>query len=387
MNRTKRILLIESGYKVKYPPLGLMKISTFHKQRGDEVIFYKGKSAAIRDQDWDTIYITTLFTFQWKVTIDTINFYQRGKQRGKKNVVVGGIMATLLSSDLEFETGIRPHTGLWPDIDRLHPDYNLTNGTYTYYTDNASIGYMSKGCPNHCPYCAVPELEPDFIKFIPLRNQIDQNKRDLLLLDNNVLASASFPQIVDEIIECGFYKGAMFNKSHRFVDFNQGVDARLLTEDKLHLLSKLALRPLRIAFDNISLKKLYAEKIRLAHKYGFKHLSNYILYNFHDTPSDFYNRLKLNIDLNEELDLSIFSFPMKYIPLNAKDRKYVSSEWTWMQLRGVQRILHATHGVVGPKRSFYEAAFGKSVEEFLYIIGRPEDEIFYRDRMKPFITK
>jgi hypothetical protein len=377
-------LLIEPEYKAKYPPLGLMKISTYHKSRGDDVIFHKGTNAAIRDQHWDIIYITTLFTFQWKITIETIKFYQRGRQNGKKNIVVGGILATLLRGDLENETGISPHCGLWNDVDRLHPDYNLTNGTHLYYTDNASIGYMTKGCHNHCPYCAVPELEPEFTDFIPLENQIDPNKKDLILLDNNVLASDSFARIIEDIKNAGFYKGATFNKAHRFVDFNQGIDARLLTEEKIDLLSQLSLRPLRIAFDNVKLEKLYAGKIRLAHKYGFKYLSNYILYNFNDTPSDFYKRLKVNIDLNEELNLSIFSFPMRYIPLKAKDRRYISPNWTWTQLRGVQRILHATHGVVGPKKPFFEAAFGKSRDEFLYIIEQSEDEIFHREKMRPY---
>jgi hypothetical protein len=80
-------------------------------------------------------------------------------------------------------------------------------------------------------------LEPEFIPFIPLDKQLDPNKRDLILLDNNVLASPEFPQIIDEIKRHGFGKGSFFKKARRRVDFNQGVDARLLTEDKMELLS------------------------------------------------------------------------------------------------------------------------------------------------------
>jgi len=238
MKRSNRVLLIEPSYKVKYPPLGLMKIATYHKD--DKVVFYKGTSAEVRDQDWDIIYITTMFTFQWKRTIETIQFYQRGKQKNKKNIKVGGVLASLLQQDVENETGIRPHFGLWHEIDRLTPDYNLTKGIYEYYTNNASIGYMTKGCINHCPFCAVPDLEPDFVPYISLDNQIDNNKKDLLLLDNNVLASSEFPSIIEEIKNKGFYKGAKLGKAQRFVDFNQGLDARLLTEDKMELLSQIA---------------------------------------------------------------------------------------------------------------------------------------------------
>jgi len=205
-------------------------------------------------------------------------------------------------------------------------------------------------------------------------------------LDNNVLASKNLSQIINEIKECGFAKGAMYGNAHRSIDFNQGLDARLLTEEKMNLLSQLPIDPLRIAFDDIKLKKLYIEKVRLAHKYGLKHLSNYILFNYKDTPEDFYERLRINIELNAELGLSIFSFPMRYIPLDAKDRRYISPKWNSTQLRGVQCILHATRGVVGPKKPFFERAFGKTAEEFKYIIGQPEEAIFYREKMRPYST-
>jgi len=231
----------------------------------------------------------------------------------------------------------------------------------------------------------VPSLEPEFVHFIPLEKQINPSKKDLVLLDNNVLASAEFSRIIEEIENCGFKKGAKFGKALRFVDFNQRVEARLLTEEKMEMLSYLALKPLRIAFDNIKLEKLYIDKILLAYKYRIDNLSNFILFNFKDTPEDFYRRLQINVRLNEEYGLSIFSFPMRYIPLDAKDRKYVSPKWTKTQLRGIQCILHATHGVVGPRRRFFEIAFGRSADEFRYIIEQPEEIIFHREKMNSYI--
>jgi len=384
VNRSKRVLLIEPAYKVKYPPLGLMKISTFHKQRGDDVVFYKGTNVELRNQRWDVIYIATMFTYQWNITVETIKFYQRNM--ANKNIKVGGILASLLPGDLEAETGIKPHVGIWEEVDRLPPDYQLFGDIYNYPVNDASIGYTTRGCIRHCPFCAVPELEPQFLSFIPLKDQIHPQKKDLLLLDNNVLASPQFPQIIDEIKKCGFHRGAKFNGKLRHVDFNQGVDARLLTEEKMKLLSEIAIHPLRIAFDDIKLKKTYVAKIRLAHKYGIRRLSNFILYNFKDTPEDFYERLRINVELNEELGLSIFSFPMRYVPLDAKKRGHVDNpHWTKQQLRGIQCILHATHGVVGPRREFFDKAFGRDVEEFKYIIEQTEEHIFYRGKMKPYI--
>lgn len=380
MKPHKKILLIEPAYKAKYPPLGLMKISTYHKRQGDEVVFYKGTNVELRNQKWDIIYITTMFTYQWNITIKTIKFYQHNEHN--KNIRVGGVLASLLKDDVEKETGIKPHFGLYKKVDRLPPDYELSNN---YYTNNAGFGYMTRGCVNKCPYCAVPILEPEYVPYIPLKGQFAPNKKDLILLDNNILASPEFLKIIREIKKYGFYKGAKFNGKLRYIDLNQGVDARLLTDEKMKLLSEIAIKPLRIAFDHIELKKLYIEKVRLAHKYGIRNLSNFILFNYNDTPEDFYKRLRINIELNEELDLSIFSFPMKFVPLDAKDRKYIDkAHWTKQQLRGIQCILHATHGVVGPKRPFFEKAFGKDVEEFKYIIEQPEEHIFYREKMREY---
>lgn len=384
VRRPARVLLVEPPYRAKYPPLGLMKISTYHKLRGDEVVFHKGTNAEVRDQDWDLIYIATLFTFQWKQTIETIRFYQRGRQKNRRNVRIGGIMATLLHREVENETGITPHLGLWNEVDRLPPDYSLFSDAFHYQVNNASFGYTTRGCRNRCEFCAVSTLEPEFEDFIPLLGQVDPRRKDLILLDNNVLASAQFSEIVREIQSCGFSRGSRFGAGYRYLDFNQGVDLRRLSEEKLSLLSTLPLRPLRIALDNIEYKKLYIEKVSLAARYGIRSLSNYILFNFNDSPDDFYARLEVSIRLNEDLGLSIYSFPMKYVPLDARDRKHVGPHWTKAQLRGVQCILHATRGVVGPRRPFFEAAFGRTADEFRYIIEQPDKAIFYRTTMLPY---
>ncbi|MBC8385142.1 MAG: radical SAM protein [Candidatus Cloacimonetes bacterium] len=342
-----------------------------------------------------------------------------------------------------------------------------------YPTNNSYISYMTRGCCNKCKFCAVPFLEPVYNDYIPLKDQIyeiDQKygkKHDLLLMDNNVLASKHFDKIINEIINLGFEKGAKYvspnlleiyfnrlskhysdsiaenaikkiliefpkrrlkkklvydefqnlvsdfgllddnnneygkrfltkfqktfsklnpiyekyrNKApkNRYVDFNQGIDARLLTKEKMKRLSEINIKPLRIAFDDIKFKTIYEEKIRLASEYGIKELSNYVLYNFTDTPNDLYERLRINIELNEELDLRIFSFPMKYIPINAKNRSHIGKHWNRKFLRTIQVILNVTHGAVMPKIDFFEKAFGKDLDEFNKLLLMPEDYIYYR---------
>ena len=72
----RNILLVEPGYKTKFPPLGLMKISAYHKLLGDNVTFVKGISSKVAYKYWDRIYVTTLFTYNWAITIDTIKHYK-----------------------------------------------------------------------------------------------------------------------------------------------------------------------------------------------------------------------------------------------------------------------------------------------------------------------
>ena len=172
----------------------------------------------------------------------------------------------------------------------------------------------------------------------------------------------------------------------RYVDFNQGLDARLINENKMKLLSKIPIRPLRIAFDDMSHAIEYERAIRLADKYKIQHLSNYLLFNYKDKPIDLYQRLKLNINLCEELsNLKIYSFPMRYSPIwddhgYHHNRKYVGTHWNKKFIRAIQSILNATKGKVGRKKDFFEAAFGKNEEEFFEILWMPERYIMNREK-------
>jgi hypothetical protein len=156
----------------------------------------------------------------------------------------------------------------------------------------------------------------------------------------------------------------------------------------MKMLSEIAIEPLRIAFDDMRFKKTYVDKVRLAAEFGIHEVSNYILYNYNDTPEELYERLRINIELNEEfqkrgLDTYIWSFPMRYSPITGEDcfgRQHVGPHWNKKFLRAVRCILLATRGLVGPKREFFEKSFGRDLEEFLSILSLPEHYIIYRDK-------
>jgi len=546
----RRVLLIEPNYKNKYPPLGLMKLSTYHKMLGDEVTFYKGtfkdfiteevygelhnklvannenidwnehkkllidfivkgyqydlnkirqicsdpiieknliyykdfyrKKEYFNKPKWDRVCISTLFTFYWKGTMDTINFFKK-MCKSEKEVWVGGVAASLVHEEVLKATGINPFvglldkTGIMDDndiiIDQLPLDYSILHEIdYQYPENNGYYGYMTRGCINKCPFCAVPKIEPIFNSYISIKEQIEYvkdkfgEKQNLLLLDNNVLASERFNDIIDEIKACGFskddkyiasseyevaikglrsnyenkgyvkciielykkllpklkkekqqeaysllkvnkltnqytaikekileldeYFAPLFKQHHkviprmRSVDFNQGVDARLLTQEKANKLAEIPIKPLRIAFDSWKYKEVYEKAIRITAKKGIKNMSNYLLYNYDDKPVELYYRLKMNVDICEELKIMIYSFPMKYHPIQDpkyfKDRTYTGKYWNRKFIRSIQAILNATKGKIGRGKSFFEEAFGKNEQEFEKLLYMPEALIVYR---------
>jgi hypothetical protein len=493
----RNILLIEPNYKNKYPPIGLMKIATYHRKLGDNVTFFKGElkefindlltKKRIETQGYvdkktlfDRVYVATLFTFYWKITIATINL-AKTIVKNDSDVIVGGVSATLLYDDVVEQTGIKPIKGLLNKpgmldkdndiiVDTLPLDYSILDEIdYKYPEYDAYYGYMTRGCFRNCPFCAVTTLEPKYCEYVSLKDKIEEtkanygDKKNLLLLDNNVLYSARFPEIIQEIIDCGFGKNATYtepneyqitltnlekgtndtayikklfnlnlqllnrigdNTDHdlhnllesnlllsmhtttkdnllkvaqdilplytrhfrrlpkrRYIDFNQGVDARLFTEEKANLLGKINIRPLRIAFDNYNDRKYYENAIRLSANAGIENYSNYILYNFKDKPIEFYQRLKLNIELCEELDINIYSFPMKFHPITGKDRfnrNYLGKHWNRKYIRAIQAVLNALKGKVGRGVEFFEKAFGATTEQFFKILEMPEAMILYR---------
>ena len=100
----ERILLVEPDYKNKFPPLGLMKIATYHRSKGDIVEFYKGEAPYTQVISKDRVYITTLFTFHYDITVKCISHY--AKYIKCDSIFIGGIAATLMASDFKRDTGI-----------------------------------------------------------------------------------------------------------------------------------------------------------------------------------------------------------------------------------------------------------------------------------------
>jgi hypothetical protein len=417
----KNILLIEPGYKNKYPPLGLMKLAQYHGPQGkrDKVKFIKGEDPSVFGTAWDRIYITTLFSFEFPKIAQSVDFALKVANGHADKIFVGGIAASLMPEHFAAQPawrGIRFIQGLltgapaealkldafseelYSDdlsglaIEDLIPDYSILDQIdYKYPVRDAYFAYASRGCIRKCTFCGVPKLEGDqrdAESITCVVNGIEARygtKKDLILMDNNIVASPKFHDIIAEIRDLGFVPDAKLSIGRvpvqRRVDFNQGVDARILCKDPVYLreLSRICIKPLRIAFDHLGLKGPYEKAVRYAHEFGLLSMSNYMLYNFHDTPTDLFERMRLNVQLNEDLGLRIWSFPMRYQPTSLPDRSHIGERWTRYQLRSMQLILQATHGVVSGDPTFFKRAFGDTAQEYLDLLVRPHHFIFNRD--------
>lgn len=412
------ILLTEADYKDKYPPLGLMKIATFHRFKGD-CVEYTRSFTKKPSNFYSKIYIGTRFSFHWKKTKELIRFYQ-------KNYIaelhIGGIHASVNPDLYLKEFGIRPHIGslrgdietimnkiksdqilseisnciLKYGIDVLPPDYSIFDNQDLPFNKILEENYLNratKGCTRNCSFCDVKKICEGYIDYLPIKPIIDYiktnfgEKRNILFFDDNTLLSNKVEKIVEELESSGFMKGAKFNNRMRICDFNQGLDLRKLTDKKVELLNRICISPVRFAFDDIKIKDVYIRNIRKVIDSGIRNISVYVLYNYNDTPEDFYERMKISVTFNRDYGSRITSFPMKYIPNEKTDRKFVGKHWTKRMIRGVQCILNSSHGIVLTGYSYFEAAFGKDAEEFYQIINMPEEYIVFRKENTENIEK
>ena len=216
------LLAVDSNY----PNLALMKISSYHKARGDKVGWYNPFD------HYDKVYMAKVFSFtedyrQWITNADQIE--------------KGG-------------TGYDIKKVLLPEIDRMIPDYDLYN-----VDKNLAYGFLTRGCPNRCKWCVVPAKEGNIAPYMDIA-EVSAGRKNVILMDNNVLASEYGLQQIEKIISMGVR-----------VDFNQGLDARLVTDDMARLLAKVKwIKRIRFGCDTPGQIAECERATALIDKYGYK---------------------------------------------------------------------------------------------------------------------
>lgn len=342
----KQYLLVEPVAKTPYPPLGLMKIATLLKQRnkGCNVFSAVGNEIPPRISKPDKIYITSLFTWDLKKVIESIQFYKDRFPRAE--ILVGGIAATLVPDYIEKYTGITPHIGLLDEAEYCAPDYSLSFGRKI----NASITFTTRGCPRHCRFCYVKIHEPKFVVRDDWERDISVELPKIIFWDNNWLASPNFLKDYEKI-----------KRLNKFIDFNQGLDARLYDETRARHLAMLKIDPIRFAFDSITSEDSILNAIKLAKKYTRSEIRVYVLYNWTDTPEDFYHRISL---LNQN---GALAFPMEYRKPIPSQTKFPGLHWNTALLRALRLslIFYYRKGMITVSRKSFFSIYGKNPKQFV----------------------
>jgi hypothetical protein len=221
-----------------FPNVAQMKISAYHKSLGDEVEWFFGFN------HYDIVYMSKVFTF-------TDDFYQ---VINADKIIKGG-------------TGYGLQNKLPPEIENMYPDYEL------YGIKDTAYGFLTRGCPRGCNFCIVAEKEGQCSKKVADLNQFWDGQKEIKLLDPNVLACGNWKELLQQLID-----------SKAEVDFTQGLDIRLMTEEKAEMLNKIKIKMIHFAWDNYEFKTYEKLKeYRPYFKFDDRKLRVYVLTNFNTT--------------------------------------------------------------------------------------------------------
>ncbi len=206
-----------------FPNYALMKISAYHKSLGDTVEWW------LPNGDYDRVYSSKVFSFTPEnpyLPADTIK---------------GG-------------TGYGLFSELPAEIDAMFPDYSI------YPDCDYAIGYITRGCPNNCRWCVVPRKEGKIHAYRDWRNLVRSDSDKLVLMDNNILACDYGINQLESLIDSGYR-----------IDLNQGMDARLVTDETARILSRLKwIKYLRFSCDTTPQIEHILKTAELLGKYGIK---------------------------------------------------------------------------------------------------------------------
>lgn len=238
----------------KMPNIALMKLSQWHKRQGDNVSWY----APLWHSTFDKIYCSSVFTYSDKSYV-------------KDDMICGG-------------SGFDLTTELSPEVNGLMPDYTL------YPDIDYSLGFTTRGCSRNCEFCIVREKEGIIRATDDIYKFWDRKHKNIILLDNNIFACGErFEEISAQLL-----------KENLKVDFNQGLDIRLLTDKRAKILKSL--RPLkqwRFAFDSIKYEDAFRKgaEMLLRNKISKSRICVYVLAGYNESIEDTIERI--NIIYNE----------------------------------------------------------------------------------------
>lgn len=228
-----------------FPNLCLMKISAYHKQRGDQVEWWNGL------KHYDRVYQSKVFDSTYSADNEFVIMADE--------IIRGG-------------TGYDFKNKLPDEIEHIYPDYSL------YGVEDKAYGFLTRGCPRACPFCIVSAKEGRKSVSVADLDEFHRGQKEIVLLDPNILASKDREHHLQALAD-----------TNAFVDFNQGLDVRFIDDDVTELINRVKVRNIHFAWDRyedeavITALQKYAKKATHKPHGGFATV--YVLTNF-DTTHD-----------------------------------------------------------------------------------------------------
>lgn len=266
-----------------FPNLPLMKISAWHKARGDEVSF------VFPLERYDRIYASKVFGDE----------YSEAKPLClQADEVFFGGTGFAIKVENGKEVYEKTHDAdLPPEIEHIYPDYSL----YPELTKDTAYGFLTRGCPNKCGFCIVSSKEGAISRKVADLSEFWRGQKHIKLLDPNTLACRDRNELLQQLIE-----------SRARVDFTQGLDARFVTEEVAETLKQIKIDRVHFAFDLMKNEAAIVRGLktykRVCHSSDNK-LIVYILTNFDTTIEEDLHRVKVVEECGYLPDVRIYRKP------------------------------------------------------------------------------
>lgn len=214
-----------------YPNLPLMKISAWHKQNGDSVEWY----SPLFSGHMDIVYMSKVFSFtpDYEYYIDADEIRKGGTGYAIKTINHRECYEKIMDKNLDDE------------IEHIYPDYSI----YPEQTKDTAFGFLSRGCPRGCDFCHVASKEGKVSRKVANLCEFWRGQKYIELLDPNLLACAEWKDLLNQLID-----------SKARVNFNQGLDIRMMTDEKAEMLSQIKLDKIHFAWDRYEDKQYIQPK-------------------------------------------------------------------------------------------------------------------------------
>lgn len=244
-----------------YPNLPLMKISAWHKQRGDLVEWYEPLLHGFPQKPLDRVYMSKVFSFS-----HDYEYYINAEK-----IIRGGSGYCIETVNGKETYHPERDSQLPQEIEHIYPDYSI----YPELTKETTYGFMSRGCPRGCSFCHVEAKEGKKSHKVAGLSEFWRGQKNIVLLDPNPIACPEWRDILQQLID-----------SDSWVDFTQGVDIRLMTEEKALMIKSIKTKNIHFAWDRYEDKDSIIPKLRMFKEvtgYDFRKLTVYVLCNFDTT--------------------------------------------------------------------------------------------------------